>query len=66
MPKNKLKINFRANPFGCLNLDNSAYSKEILTKLTKNNIEIVEIKEENIGKAIEESQLKINVSSSYS
>jgi len=45
-----------------LNLDNSAYSKEILTKLTKNNIEIVEIKEENIEKAIEESQLKESMS----
>jgi len=41
-----------------LNLDNSAYSKEVLNKLTENKIEIVEVKEENIEKAIKESQQK--------
>ena len=41
-----------------LNLDNSAYAKEVLNKLAENKIEIVAVKEESIEKALKESQQK--------
>ncbi len=39
-----------------LNLDNSAYSKEVLNKLEENKIEIVEIEEESVEDAVKKTQ----------